>query len=205
MKAYHLYTVVPRLVSFLDNLSRWYVRFNKQRLKGDEDIDDTLLAMQILFEVLFQLCRLMAPFTPFLTERMYLTLRQALPSDQQQDSVHYLMLPNVLEEAKSPIIERKMQRLQQVMELGRQAREKAHVTYRTPLPECLVVHRDQSFLDDIKDLTNYIESESGLQVHKVTLTSNVDQWIQMGVVPDRFVRRNLFFVSSLFNLFWYCF
>ena len=30
---YRLYTVVPRLVRFIDQLTNWYVRFNRKRLK----------------------------------------------------------------------------------------------------------------------------------------------------------------------------
>lgn len=31
--AYRLYTVVPKLVKFIDNLTNWYVRSNRKRLK----------------------------------------------------------------------------------------------------------------------------------------------------------------------------
>ena len=33
MAAYRLYTVVPRLVKFVDILTNWYVRMNRRRLK----------------------------------------------------------------------------------------------------------------------------------------------------------------------------
>lgn len=33
MAAYRLYTVVPRLVKFVDQLTNWYVRMNRKRLK----------------------------------------------------------------------------------------------------------------------------------------------------------------------------
>lgn len=36
MKAYRLYTVVPRLVGFIEQLTNWYVRLNRNRLKGSE-------------------------------------------------------------------------------------------------------------------------------------------------------------------------
>ena len=31
--AYRLYTVVPKLLQFIDELTNWYVRFNRKRLK----------------------------------------------------------------------------------------------------------------------------------------------------------------------------
>ena len=30
---YRLYTVVPRLVRFIEQLTNWYVRFNRKRIK----------------------------------------------------------------------------------------------------------------------------------------------------------------------------
>lgn len=33
MEAYRLYTVVPKLVQFIENLTNWYVRMNRKRLK----------------------------------------------------------------------------------------------------------------------------------------------------------------------------
>jgi isoleucyl-tRNA synthetase len=33
MSAYRLYTVVPRLLRFVDSLTNWYVRFNRKRFK----------------------------------------------------------------------------------------------------------------------------------------------------------------------------
>lgn len=35
MAAYRLYTVAPKLINFLEYLTNWYVRLNRNRLKGD--------------------------------------------------------------------------------------------------------------------------------------------------------------------------
>ena len=50
MEAYRLYTVVPRLVAFIDDLTNWYVRRSRARFwkseddrdKGKEKIQDLL-------------------------------------------------------------------------------------------------------------------------------------------------------------------
>jgi isoleucyl-tRNA synthetase len=34
MQAYRLYTVVPRLCDFIEQLTNWYVRLNRDRLKA---------------------------------------------------------------------------------------------------------------------------------------------------------------------------
>ena len=59
MAAYRLYTIVPRLVDLVDELTNWYIRFNRKRLKGEDGKKDTILALNTLFETLFTLCRTM--------------------------------------------------------------------------------------------------------------------------------------------------
>lgn len=78
MAAYKLYNVTPRLVKFVDNLTNWYVRFNRRRLKGDGGKEDCLCALDTLCSVLLCMVRVMAPFTPFITETMYQNLRRVV-------------------------------------------------------------------------------------------------------------------------------
>ena len=51
MAAYRLYTVVPRLVRFVDHLTNWYVRMNRKRLKGDTGKEDCHRALQTVIEL----------------------------------------------------------------------------------------------------------------------------------------------------------
>ena len=64
MAAYRLYTIVPRLLDLVDELTNWYIRFNRKRLKGEDGREDTLAALNTLFETLFTLCRTMASVIP---------------------------------------------------------------------------------------------------------------------------------------------
>lgn len=63
-----MYTVVPRLLALIDDLTNLYIRFNRKRLKGDNGVADAKVAMTTLYEVLLTLARMMAPFAPFLSE-----------------------------------------------------------------------------------------------------------------------------------------
>lgn len=71
MDNYHLYNVVRPLLSFLENLTNWYVRLNRPRMRGDEGDAEALRSLTILFDVLLSTTTLMACITPFLTEHMY--------------------------------------------------------------------------------------------------------------------------------------
>lgn len=58
MGAYRLYTVVPRLVAFIESLTNVYVRYNRGRLKGQgNSTEDCTLALGTLFDVLLTLCK----------------------------------------------------------------------------------------------------------------------------------------------------
>lgn len=51
MAAYRLYTVVPFLLKFIDNLTNIYVRFNRKRLKGSRGDHDCRTALSTLYQV----------------------------------------------------------------------------------------------------------------------------------------------------------
>ena len=63
-------------MKFIDNLTNWYVRMNRKRLRGEGNgARDCKAALDSLFSVLFTMVRVFAPFTPFLTESLYQRLR----------------------------------------------------------------------------------------------------------------------------------
>jgi isoleucyl-tRNA synthetase len=93
MEAYRLYTVVPRLVHMIEELTNWYVRMNKERFAGERGDAERADALSTLFEVLLMLSRMMSPLTPFFTELMYQNLRRVIADAPA--SVHYLMMPEV--------------------------------------------------------------------------------------------------------------
>ncbi|XP_041980878.1 isoleucine--tRNA ligase, cytoplasmic [Aricia agestis] len=182
MAAYRLYTVVPRLTKFIDHLTNWYVRMNRKRLKGEGGVKDCQVALDTLFGVLFDMVRVMAPFTPFLSELMYKTLRQLLPGGSLE-SVHYNMIPEANLELVDTNIERAVSRMQSVIELGRVVRDRKTIPIKYPLPEMIVIHQDQTYLDDINSLLNYVVEE--MNVKKVLLSSDkVKYGITLRVEPD---------------------
>lgn len=164
---------MPRLLRLIDDTTNWYIRFNRKRLKGENGKDDTLHSLNTLFEVLYTLCRGLAPFTPFLTDTIYLKLLPHIPQDLQGKdarSVHFLPFPEVRKELFNPDIERRVDRMQRVIELGRVSRERRTIGLKQPLKTLVVIHRDQQYLDDVKSLESYIKEE--LNIRDLVLTSD---------------------------------
>uniref|UniRef100_A0A8C3PZ69 isoleucine--tRNA ligase n=1 Tax=Chrysolophus pictus TaxID=9089 RepID=A0A8C3PZ69_CHRPC len=190
MAAYRLYTVVPRLVKFVDILTNWYVRMNRRRLKGENGTEDCIMALETLFSVLFSMCRLMAPYTPFITELMYQNLKTLIdPASVQEkntESIHYLMLPPVREDLIDRKIENAVSCLQSVIELGRVIRDRKTIPVKYPLKEVVVIHQDPEALENIRSLEKYILEE--LNVRQVTLSTNKDKYgVRLRAEPDHMV------------------
>lgn len=151
MEGYRLYTVLPKLLSFIDLLTNTYVRMNRTRIRGQVSKDDAHCSTQALFHVLLTLCQLMAPMTPFIVETMYINLRSALGEDAEL-SVHFMDIPVPNESAIDEDIERRVRNLHHSIKLGRYLRSKHMLKTKMPLAEIMVVHQDQQFLDDVEGL-----------------------------------------------------
>lgn len=176
MTAYKLYAVVPRLLDFIDQLTNWYIRFNRRRLKGENGVEDCKKALNSLFDSLFTFVCAMAPFTPFLSDNIYLRLKEYIPEQtlsqytKDSRSVHFLSYPVVNEEFFDEDVERTMKRMQAVIELGRNIREKKMISLKTPLKSLVILHHDETYLNDVKSLQSYIVEE--LNVRDIIISSD---------------------------------
>ncbi|PHH77810.1 hypothetical protein CDD80_191 [Ophiocordyceps camponoti-rufipedis] len=186
MRDYRLYTVIPRLLQLIDNTTNWYIRFNRRRLKGENGKADTICALDALFEVLYTLCRGLAPFAPFLTDSIYLRLLSHIPKEfQEKDprSVHFLSFPEVRQGLFDAEVERRVARMQRVIELTRVSRERRGISLKTPLKCLVVIHHDEQYLDDIAALQSYITEELNLR-DLITSRDEAKYSVQFSVTAD---------------------
>ncbi|KAB5515891.1 hypothetical protein DKX38_026539 [Salix brachista] len=157
MDAYRLYTVVPYLLKFLDNLTNIYVRLNRKRLKGRTGEEDCRTALSTLYNVLLISCKVMAPFTPFFSEGLYQNMRRVCT--ESEESIHYCSFPQV-EGERNERIEQSVARMMTIIDLARNIRERHNKPLKSPLREMIVVHPDVDFLDDIAGkLKEYVLEE----------------------------------------------
>ncbi|KAJ3038350.1 isoleucine--tRNA ligase [Rhizophlyctis rosea] len=184
MAAYRLYTVTPQLLKLIDSLTNWYVRFNRKRLKGENGAEEAVRALNVLFEVLFTLSRLMAAFTPFIVENMYQNLKKCLPpSEEDTRSIHFLLFPEVKEEYFDEDIERAVSRMQTVIDLGRFIRDQKTLPLKTPLRELVIINPDQQYQADVKSLESYIFDE--LNIRTLTVTGEESKYgVKYKLLPD---------------------
>ncbi len=120
------------IAGFVDLLSNWYVRRSRRRFwTGDEG------ALWTLHEVLSIVTRLMAPITPFVTERVWQDLFVATDPEGPA-SVHLAEWPTVDESLLVPGLDEAMEFTRRAVELGRAARAESKVKVRQALKRMLV-------------------------------------------------------------------
>ncbi|KAH8370827.1 hypothetical protein KR093_005139 [Drosophila rubida] len=185
MKMYRLYTVVPRLTKFIDQLTNWYVRLNRRRIKGEMGTQQCIQSLDTLYDVLYTMVKMMAPFTPYLTEYIFqrLVLFQPKGTLEHTDSVHYQMMPVSQRKFIRSDIERSVALMQSVVELGRVMRDRRTLPVKYPISEIIVIHKDPQTLEEIKSLQDFILSE--LNVRKLTLSFEKEKYgVTLRAEPD---------------------
>jgi isoleucyl-tRNA synthetase len=120
------------LAEFIDSVSNWYVRRSRRRFwDGDP------AALATLHETLDVLTRLMAPLTPFVTERVWQDLICSV-DESAPESVHLADWPPYDAALVDDDLEQAVALTRRLVELGRAARAEAKVKTRQPLKRVLI-------------------------------------------------------------------
>lgn len=169
--SYRLYTTVPKVVGFLGDLTNWYVRLNRDRMRGNFGDVEALTALSTLHSVLLNTCILLSPLTPFLTDLMYLNLRRALPQgdERYKESVHFVMLPAADETLRDENIVRAVKTMQKIVEMGRCCRERRKVGIKMPLKAMNAIVTTEVQKSDLERLRPYIEEELNVMDLQITV------------------------------------
>ena len=183
MERYRLYNVVPKLFSFINDLTNTYIRLNRARFWGEGMTPDKAAAYTTLHTAVNELSVAMAPFAPFLAEHIYQSLtRLAGDGKPEPASVHLCRYPEADEALANVLLEEAVSRMQQVIELGRRKREDVKINLRTPLRRLTIVHRDAELLAEIATLENYVKAE--LNVKDVRYDTDESKYIALVAKPN---------------------
>ncbi len=149
MLEYELTKVVRSLESFLvDEVSNWYVRRSRDRFWSNDFDLAKKSAYLTLYEVLFTLAKLLAPFAPLAAEDIYLNLERG----SAMESVHLEDYPQTNDALLDLSLEERMGLVIKLVSLGRSVRNKMQIKVRQPLNKMLVDGKYQSILFDMEGL-----------------------------------------------------
>ncbi len=175
LDAYKLLEPVRALREFIDDLSTWYVRRSRDRMKANPRNADArsseagfrdgdVEAKQTLYFVLKTIAKLMAPFAPFAAEDIW----QKLKREGDEASVHYTKWPQEQVLGSSGKVLEEMEVVRKIVTLGMEARQKAKIPVRQPLNELKVESGKlkEEYIQILKDELN---------VKSISQTPNTNQ------------------------------
>jgi len=122
LDSYDPYRATQALESFVDDLSTWYIRRSRTRVKS------ALLTLSFVFE---NLAIVLSIFMPYLSDRIYTNLTG-------QESVHLAYWPDLPDSLLDSKLEAEMESARKVVELGHSARKEAALRVRQPLASATI-------------------------------------------------------------------
>jgi len=165
--------------AFVDDLSNWYVRRSRRRFWKTEVDTDKHAAYFTLYQVLVTLARALAPFVPFVSERIYQNLVRSLEAEAAP-SVHLTDFPLPEEGRIDPRLEEQVAAVRALVSLGRAARNKVKIRTRQPLPAVLLVTRMDTLRGQHELLAHLAEE---LNVKEVRFIDDASPYVRYEVKP----------------------
>lgn len=136
LEKYDITTACQSIEQFIDELSNWYVRRSRRRFWKSENDTDKFEAYETLHYILLETSKLLAPFMPFLADKLYRGLNGS------EESVHLTDFPAKNESFVDRKLNEQMEVAQTIVTLGHAARDQKQVKVRQPLSEVLIANTE---------------------------------------------------------------
>ena len=179
-----MYNVIPPLIKFLENLTNWYVRLNRSRIKGEIDDLNTEVSLNVLFDVLFKVNVLMSPVVPYITDMMYQNMKLALAKGSKlfEDTIHLLFIPEVNEQLINVQVSEQMNKVMSIIETARKLREQKAMSLKQPIMSLTIVNKDKEVFDELAPFFNYIREE--INVEDIRSEQEVKKFVKLEALPN---------------------
>lgn len=135
MNRYELHRIMPRISDFIDNLNNRYIRGSRKRFWAGNNVE----AYGTLYLVLDSLCKLLAPFMPFVSEHVYQRLNKHLITLEIPNSVHWTMYPEAQDGLIDADLMARMDQINLILSSAHKLRTESKLRVRQPLASLSVV------------------------------------------------------------------
>ncbi|HHE75633.1 MAG TPA: isoleucine--tRNA ligase, partial [Candidatus Aciduliprofundum boonei] len=150
MEVFEVHKAARAIEEFvIEDLSNWYLRNSRKRFWSEERSKEKMAGYSTLYEVLTTVAKIIAPFTPFIAEKIYLEMEKG-------ESVHLCDYPESSKEMINEELEERMETVRKIVEEARALRAKHGIKLRRPLKEIIIVADKnlEEFAGLIKDEIN---------------------------------------------------
>ena len=175
--------------AFIDDLSTWFLRRSRDRFKTESE--DARAAITMLQHVLRELSKVMAPFTPFIAERMYTAV------GGEKESVHLEDWPVVVPNELDADVLSKMAETRSVVSRALERRAEAGMPVRQVLASAVVTTPSGEFSEAYQMLVKEEVNVKAVNVEKGELSVFLDLKLTPELVREGTVREIIRHVNDL--------
>ncbi|MFC1754035.1 isoleucine--tRNA ligase [Thermoproteota archaeon] len=175
-EGYYLDSIPSVIEELFLELSRTYIQLTRDKSIGDEKE----VVFQTIHASMKEILKVLTPVAPFITEQMYLNLKEELGS-QGPESIHMLEWPEAKEEWIDEKLEKKFDVAKAAIQGILAARERAQLGVRWPVKEIIIVTTKDEVKEGIESLSGLIQKQTN--VKKLSVKEKFDK-IKTGVKAD---------------------
>lgn len=168
MKKFEVDRAVSELVDYIEDLTNWYVKLNRDRFKGLNGLEEEVISLSVLFTVIYEYNLVIAPFMPFLSEYIYQHIK--VISGTSHEFVHELSYPT---STRNFNISKTFSRVQNITKIIRSIRDKSgtHKNMKIPIKSCTITLLNEHELEEISKIIELIQDEVNCLEFKYELTN----------------------------------
>ena len=174
---YKIPETTKALQAFVDDMSNWYVRRSRERFWAKDMPQDKINAYMTLYKALVTVSKAAAPMIPFMTEDIYQNIVRSV-DETAPESIHLCDFPEVNESYIDKELEENMERVLDIVVLGRACRNASAIKNRQPIGK-MFVKAEFELSDFYKEI---IEEE--LNVKEVEFTDDVRAFTSYSFKPQ---------------------
>mgnify|MGYP004619954277 FL=1 len=177
MTEYKVTESARAIQDFTDELSNWYVRRCRERFWGSGMEQDKINAYMTLYTCLVTLAKVSAPFVPFMTEQIYQNLVRNFDKTAPE-SIHLCDFPVADEKMIDKELEESMEKVLEIVTLGRACRNVSNMKNRQVLSKVYV-----GMKGTLDEKYYYIIKEE-LNVKEIEFKDDVSEFVSYNVKPN---------------------
>jgi isoleucyl-tRNA synthetase len=170
---------VSEIINYIEDLTNWYLKLNRDRFKGSYGIDEQITSLSVLYTVIYEYNLITAPFMPFLSEYIYQHIKKI--SNETTDFVHKLSYPT---SSRNFDISKVFSRVQCMAHIIRTIRDESstHKSVKIPIKSCVIMNSKKIILEDMSKIVELIQEEVNVLEFKYEVTR--DDAIKYVVKPN---------------------
>ena len=177
-ESFEIHKAARTIESFLvEDFSNWYLRRSRKRLWVEEKTDDKLSGYSTMYDIFLGFSKALAPFIPFITEEIYLNIK----TKDMPESVHLCNYPESDEKLIDKKLEKGMEQIRTLVEIGRALRSKIGIKVRYPLNNATIVCKKEAE-ESMKNILELLKEE--INVKNISFARNKDEFMIKTLKPN---------------------